>query len=176
MRSRRITSALRLAGAAGLAVLVALGALMLVPPLLGYERYVIEGGSMAGALPRGAIAYERLVPVDRLSTGDVITYTHAGSRITHRIVSITRDPAGRRVFRTKGDANAAPDPWRFTLPSARQPVVRFHVPLVGYVIAALSVRVLRMLLIGLPALAIGLLLLRGVWRDHRAAGAGAAAQ
>jgi signal peptidase len=158
MRSRRIASAL---GAAGLLGLVALGALMLVPPLLGYERYVITGGSMGDAVPRGSIAYERRVPVERLQVGDVITYVHRGERVTHRIASV--EPG--RVFRTKGDANAAPDPWRFTLPAGEQPVVRFHVPLAGYLIAALSIRWLRMLAIGLPALVIGLLLLRRAWRE-----------
>ena len=158
MRSRRIADAL---GAAGLLGLVALGALMLVPPLLGYERYVITGGSMGAAVPRGSIAYERRVPVEQLRVGDVITYVHRGERVTHRIVSVAPGP----VFRTKGDANAAPDPWRFTLPAGEQPVVHFHVPLAGYLIAALSIRWLRMLLIGLPALVIGLVLLRRAWRE-----------
>ncbi len=162
MRSRRVADAL---GAAGLAGLVALGALMLVPPLLGYERYVITGGSMGDAVPRGSIAYERRVPVDRLREGDVITYVHRGERVTHRIAAIEHAAGGRQVFRTKGDANAAPDPWRFTLPAGEQPVVRFHVPLAGYLIAALSIRWLRMLLIGLPALVIGLVLLRRAWRE-----------
>jgi hypothetical protein len=42
--------------AAALAGLLAIAGLMLVPPLLGYERYVIEGGSMGEAVPRGSIA------------------------------------------------------------------------------------------------------------------------
>ncbi len=41
--------------------------MMLVPPLLGYQRYVIEGGSMGGALPRGSIAYEEVVPATEQS-------------------------------------------------------------------------------------------------------------
>jgi len=158
MRFRRTARAV---GAAGLLGLVALAALMLVPPLAGYERYVITGGSMGDALPRGSIAYERRVPVERLRVGDVITYVHRGARVTHRIASVDPGP----VFRTKGDANPAADPWRFTLPADEQAVVRFHVPLAGYAIAALSVRWLRMLLIGLPALAIGLALLRRGWRE-----------
>jgi signal peptidase len=160
MRFRRIADGL---GAAGLLVLVALGALMLLPPLLGYERYVIAGGSMGDALPRGSIAYERRVPVEGLREGDVITYVHRGERLTHRIAAVGPGP----VFRTKGDANAAPDPWRFTLPAGEQPVVRFHVPLAGYLIAALSIRWVRMLVIGLPALVVGLLMLRRGWRELR---------
>jgi signal peptidase len=164
MRFRRITRSLRAAGAAGLVGLVALAALILAPPLLGYDRYVITGGSMGDAIPRGSIAYERLVPVDRLRVGDVITYVHEGARVTHRIVWIRH-----RMFRTKGDANAAADPWRFRLDAARQPVVRFHLPVAGYLIAALSVRGIRMLVIGLPALVIGLVVLSGAWRAPREA-------
>jgi len=132
------------------AVLVVGAALMLVPALLGFERYVITGGSMGEALPRGSIAYEERVPVDRLRPGDVITYTPPGrsSRVTHRIVAI--GPGGR--LRTKGDANRVADPWRFKLDGAEQAVLRFHVPLAGYAFAALSVRWVRMLVLGLPAL------------------------
>ena len=44
---------MRALATAGLAALVAAGSLMLVPALLGYQRYVITGGSMGDALPRG---------------------------------------------------------------------------------------------------------------------------
>ena len=134
--------------------LVAIAALMLVPALLGYERYVITGGSMGDAIPRGSLAYARTVPVERLRVGDVITYTPPGrgEPVTHRIVALG---AGAEV-RTKGDANRAADPWRSRLPGPRQAVVRFDVPLAGYAFAALSIRWVRMLVIGLPALAVAL--------------------
>jgi signal peptidase I len=134
--------------------LLLIAALMLVPPLFGYERYVIEGGSMGGAAPRGSIAYEEVVPTARIRVGDVITYRPpgAGRLITHRVVSIGRG----RVFRTKGDSNTAIDPWKFTLPSRTQARMVLSVPLAGYVLEALAVRPLRMAVIGGPALAIAL--------------------
>lgn len=146
-----------------LLVLVALSALMLVPALLGYDRYVVTGGSMGGAIPRGAIVYEERVAVSRLRPGDVITYTPPGrvARVTHRIVAI--GPGG--VMRTKGDANAAPDPWRFTPAGPVLPVVRFHVPVAGYAFAALGLRWVRIVVIGLPALLVGLWLLRAACRE-----------
>jgi signal peptidase len=104
-----------------------------------------------------------------LRAGDVITYVHDGARVTHRIVWTGRRRDGRRAFRTKGDANATPDPWRFTLPGDGQPVVRFRVPVAGYALAALSMRGVRMVVIGLPALAIAVVTLAGAWRP-RAAG------
>ena len=159
--------ALRFAGAAGLAGLVALGALMFAPAVAGYDRYVITGSSMGSTLPRGSVAYERAVPVADLRKGDVITYFHSGARVTHRIVSIGSDAHGRRLFRTRGDANRTPDPWRFTLDRRTQPVVRFHVPYAGFVLSALSMRPVRMAVIGVPALAVALLVLLGARRPPR---------
>lgn len=154
---------MRALATAGLAALVAAGALMFVPALLGYQRYVITGGSMGDALPRGSLAYEQAIRVGRLRVGDVITYVPPGGRgrVTHRIAWIGR----HGQIQTKGDANPSRDPWRLTLSRATQPVVRFHVPLLGYLFAALAVRLVRMLAIGLPALAIALISFGRVWRD-----------
>jgi signal peptidase I len=142
----------RLLPTAALLGLLSIAALMLIPPFLGYERYVIEGGSMGGAVPRGSIAYEEVVRTSHLHTGDVITYRPPGATrpITHRIVSISH----HRAFRTKGDANDAADPWAFTLPDETQARVAFHVPLAGYAIEALRVRAIRVALLGGPAAAI----------------------
>jgi signal peptidase I len=142
---------------AALLLLVALSALVLVPAALGYERYVITGGSMGRSLPRGSIAFERRVPVSALRVGDVITYTPPGrqERVTHRVVAI-----GGGALRTRGDANAATDPWRFRLSGAQQAVVRFHVPVAGFALAALAIRWVRMLVIGGPALLVAAAVLR----------------
>jgi signal peptidase I len=145
-----------------LAALVSASALMLVPALFGYERYVITGGSMGDSLPRGSIAYEQRAPVSELRPGDVITYTPPGraGRVTHRIVSI----GASGEVRTKGDANAAPDPWRFKLSGDEQAVLRFHVPFAGYAFAALGIRWVRMLVIGVPALLVAAAALAGLRR------------
>jgi signal peptidase I len=76
-----------------------------------------------------------------------------------------RDVRGGLVFRTKGDANPVADPWRFRLTRPEQARARFSVPYVGFVLAALGVRELRILLIGLPALLIGLGWAIVLWRD-----------
>ena len=143
---------------------------MLVPAALGYQRYVIVSDSMTGTYDRGSLVYDRVVPTAGLRVGDVITYEPprgAGpeGRVTHRIFSIGRDRQGRSVYRTKGDANAAPDPWEFTLNEGRQARVVLGVPYVGYAFAALSIRQVRMLVIGLPALLVAFSLLAGLWRE-----------
>jgi len=152
--------------ATGLALL--LGGVMFVPAVLGYERYVITGGSMTGTYDRGSVLFAKAVPPADLRVGDVITYDPPyggpGGLVTHRIVTIDeRD--GRRVYRTKGDANAAADPWEFTLPDPLQARAAFAVPYAGHLIGALSDRGTRMLVIGLPALLVALGVLAALWRD-----------
>ena len=111
------------------------------------------------------------MPVADLRVGDVITYTPPGhgARVTHRIVWTGRGADGGRAFRTRGDANASADPWRFELSGPTQARVVGHVPWAGYALSALSVRWVRMLVIGLPAALVALALLAGAWRDARAA-------
>jgi signal peptidase I len=154
----------------GLTALAALGLLMLVPALLGYQRYVIEGGSMGGGLPRGSIAYEEVVPTRQIRVGDVITYRPPGaaSLRTHRVVWIGRAGTGprERVYRTRGDANQASDRPTFTLPHPTQARVVMHVPLAGYAVAALSIRAVRMAVIGGPALAIAVVAFASIWRER----------
>ncbi|MFE6996655.1 signal peptidase I [Microbacterium sp. NPDC057659] len=163
-------------GLVAIGAVVAMGfvALMLVPGMLGMDRYVITGGSMSGTFERGTLVLERQVPVDDLRVGDVITYlppTDSGvtELVTHRIVDISEktDAAGGRVLRTKGDANASADPWTFTLAAAQQPRVEGWVPTVGWVFIALSLPGIRMLAIGVPAALIALLYLRDLLRGLR---------
>jgi signal peptidase len=156
------------------AACLALAGLMLLPGLLGYQRYVITSGSMTGAYDRGSVVFDDVVPVSDLRVGDAITYTPPpgsgpSGRITHRIVSIGSDQFGRQTLRTKGDANESADPWTFTLDGPTQARVAFHVPYVGYVLSALAIRQARMALIGLPALLIAFAVLAGFSRDVRKA-------
>jgi signal peptidase I len=129
---------------------------------MGWQRYVIVSGSMTGTYDRGSLVLDEVVPVSDLRTGDVITYTPpAGSGpeglVTHRIVSISAGKDFQRVFRTKGDANKSADPWTFTLAKSEQARVKVGIPYAGFVLAALSKRELRMLVVGLPALLIALM-------------------
>jgi signal peptidase I len=143
---------------------------VLVPALLGFQRYVITSGSMSGTYDRGSLVFDRVVPTSGLEPGDVITFRppRQAGLVTHRIASV-RVVRGQRVFTTKGDANRTADVWgAITLPE-RQARVAFHVPYIGYGIAALSDRRVRMLVIGPPALLIALSTLAGLWRDSGAA-------
>jgi signal peptidase I len=149
----------------GLALVLALA--VLVPALLGFQRYVITSGSMTGTYDRGSLVFDRVVPTSSLRAGDVITFRPPGQAglVTHRIASV-RVVGGRRVFTTKGDANRTADVWgAITLHGAQQARVAFHLPYLGFAIAALSDRRVRMLVIGLPALLIAIGTLSALWRD-----------
>src|SRR3954466_14363845 len=88
---RRLGGGLLTAGA------VALAAAVLVPALLGYQRYVITSGSMTGTYDRGPTFSHPAPPTRSLDVGDVITYAPpAGAGpaglVTHRIAAITPQP------------------------------------------------------------------------------------
>lgn len=150
-------------------VVVGCGAYLL-PSLMGYDRYVITGGSMSGSIEKGSVIFTESRPVAQLELGDVITYlppadSGVGTLVTHRITEIDRDEAGQLVMRTKGDANDAVDPWTFSLLAADQPVVAGSVPALGYPLIALADRTTRMMVIGIPAGAIALFALIELGRN-----------
>ena len=147
-----------------------LAATMLLPVAFGYQRYVITSGSMTGTYDQGSIVFDKTVPTSDLEVGDVITYSPPASSgetglITHRIYSIKNHGKDGFSYRTKGDANPTPDPWRFQLDQPTQATVAFAIPYLGYGIAALSVLPIRMIIIGLPALLIAIALIARMWRE-----------
>jgi signal peptidase len=157
--ARRVTGAV---GTLALVVVSLAAVAFVLPSALGFQRYVITGGSMTGTYDKGSVVFEREVPAADLEVGDVITYQPPAASgvttlVTHRVIAITHDEQGRRVLRTQGDANPDPDPWRFSLTSEQQPVVAFSVPYVGNALIALADRGTRMLVIGLPAGLVALL-------------------
>ena len=160
------------------AVLVAL--LMLVPSLLGYQRYVIESGSMEPELPVGSVVYSEATDSEDLNVGDIITFEppreyEVDEVVTHRIFSIERPKPNTqradgglepgRVFTTKGDANEHPDPWRFVLDDDEAALEKAHLPYLGYIYLALAIPVVRLLVIVIPAILIAVLTAVSVWRS-----------
>lgn len=151
-------------GASTLVLLLGIvaGLAWLAPSLLGYDRYVITGGSMSGTFDKGSVVFGREVPVGELEVGDVITYlppADSGTHqlVTHRIIAIGQAEDGERLFRTQGDANPDPDPWKFELQQDTVPVDTWSVPLVGHWVIALADPDTRRLLLGIPAALIALL-------------------
>jgi signal peptidase len=165
------------ASTVGLVLVLTLALLMLLPSLLGYHRYVIVSGSMEPTIPTGSVVYDKDIPVADLVVGDVITFVPPPefaitSPVTHRIFEIAEAPdaqkdeaAAGRTFRTKGDANEDPDPWKMVLQHPTQDRVEQHLPYVGYVYLWLSKRWVQLLVIGLPALLIAIIICRALWSE-----------
>lgn len=111
---------------------------VLLPIGLGLERYVVTGDSMAPALGRGTVVFERVVPVSDIRVGDVVTYPHPTAAdpaavVTHRVVAIRPDG-----LLTKGDGVQQRDPWVVRPAGASLSRVAFSVPLVGWVYLAVE--------------------------------------
>lgn len=133
------------------------GVALLLPSLLGFQRYVITGTSMTGTIDRGSLVFEEVVPVADLQVGDIITYTPpvqsgVDHPVTHRIVSIHK-----HEYRTKGDAVPQRDPWKFQLQQSEQAREKFSVPYVGYVFLWVQDRQTRLWTVTLPAALITLM-------------------
>ena len=60
--------------AIGLVVLVPVVLLVLLPAVLGFERYVVTDRAMDGSVSRGSVVLAREVPPTDLRVGDVISF------------------------------------------------------------------------------------------------------
>lgn len=105
----------RFVGWLGSLVLLAAVALALavavVPAAAGGSALTVLSPSMTPTYPVGTLVVIRPRPVDTIRIGDVVSFTDrdpatgATRTVTHRVVAAEPGPQ----FRTKGDANPAPD-------------------------------------------------------------------
>ena len=143
-------------------------AVTFLPGLMGYQRYVLTGGSMEPTIHRGSLVFDEVVPVSQLRKGDVITYVPPGhiQPVTHRIISVKHPKkATGPVFRTQGDNNAAADMRPFQLNRPTQARYRLAVPYLGWLFIALGTPQLRIILLVVPALLIALAMVARLWRE-----------
>lgn len=148
---------------------VALGvvAVTVGPKLLPYQALVVRSGSMAPTIPTGSIVFYRKIAASKVKVGDVIVFSRPGDpteKVTHRVYRIGTDTTGK-YFTTKGDANGVPDDWQ--IPAVGTGWVSFfHLPYIGYALVDLQSTLGRLLLLVIPALALGLITLFEIWRDR----------
>lgn len=133
---------------------VALAVVLALPSAIGAEAsYVVLSDSMEPSISAGDVVVVRSVDTATLSTGDIVAFrtgaSEGPSRITHRIVGVEQTDDGR-MFRTKGDANEAPDS-QLVAPENVIGSVWFHIPLVGRLVAFAGTSVGTFLLVVLPA-------------------------
>jgi len=171
----RPTTALGWAGRIGswlvlvVATVIAVGLLAITvgPKFLPYEALVVRSGSMAPAIPTGSIVFYGKKAADKVKVGDIIVFNRPGvanEKVTHRVFKIGHSDTGRYAI-TKGDANGTPDDWQVPLQGTGW-VASFHVPVIGYALVDLESTIGRLLLLVIPALALGAITLYEIWRDR----------
>ena len=156
-------------GLIGLAVLT-FAFLAVGPHVLGYRTMTMLTGSMAPEINPGDVTIVTPIKVSDVTEGMVITYHRPiedHSLVTHRVISVQKAADGTVTVQTKGDANAAADPWTATLKGDTAYQVRGVVPVLGHVIEAPRAPIVaQVLLYGAPTLLVGWLLLT-IWRPAR---------
>jgi hypothetical protein len=117
--------------ALGLLVLVPVVLLVLLPAVLGLDRYVVTDQAMDGSLARGSVVLAREVPPSDLRVGDVITFTRpdldSDELVVRRIVGLDEG-----VATTRADTASASDPWTLPLTDTDYARVSVGVPWMGY--------------------------------------------
>jgi len=145
-------------------------ALAVVPRAFGYSVLVVNGGSMADAMPNGSLVIARWLPGEDVSVGDVIlvredSVTGGAAPKIHRIVSKQID-GPRILVRTKGDANDAPDPREFILPR-RVVTPALTVPYAGRVAGLMATPRGWVFFILLPAILAAAAAIHAIWFPAR---------
>jgi signal peptidase len=164
----RVTTAL----VAGAVVTLAVGYAALLAA--GFKPVAVYSGSMRPTLGVGSLAVDRVIPAGSVRVGDVITFNDPyikGRLVTHRVAKIV--PTKHDLaYRTKGDANAARDPWAIRL-NDRVGKVAFDVPLAGYLLYYAHTREIRVVPLLVFAVIVLFGILRRIWRSEPARPAGA---
>lgn len=147
----------RLLGASGLAAAVAITAAftaMALLPTIGMRTMIVLSGSMEPAFGAGDAVVVQQTDAADVRVGDMIAFTGYGTDqlTTHRVISL-HDVAGDLHFRTQGDAN--PDPDVNLAPAAGlHGRVRMVLPHAGSILATMTGRWGKLVVLGLPALAL----------------------
>ena len=131
---RCITGIVRfVAIAVTIAALLLLG-IMVLPRIFGFYPYVILSSSMEPTIPAGAVAFAD-TKEDLVKPGDIIAFSHPEDPeivVVHRVIGVSETG-----YRTKGDANEAPDGEEIPKEGLIG-VNRFHIPWIGYVVQWLT--------------------------------------
>ena len=102
--------------------------------LFKYQPIAVLSGSMSPTFNRGdAVVVNKLTTREKgeLKKGDIIQYVSGTKYVVHRIVDITNDERGNKLFITKGDHNNTVDADKVALENVKGKV-SFIIPLIGY--------------------------------------------
>ena len=158
---RAIRVLLALPAAFGLTLLLAIS----LPMLFGCRSLVVMSGSMEPGIATGSVVVVKRIPAAEMAVGDVVSFhsPETGRILTHRVQAVA---AGEGVIevQTRGDANTGTESWAIE-PTGTVGRLVFEIPYLGYALAPLQGVLPRLLLVVMPALALGVVLLASIWRD-----------
>jgi signal peptidase len=162
MDALRLAANLLGAVLAGFVLVVLLAAT--VPMAFGDRTFVVRSGSMTPAIRTGDVVAVRGIPAATARVGDIVTFDNHGKFTSHRVRSIVAR-GNKLAFVTQGDANTGQERWQVATNGTIGRVVD-RVPMLGFVVVQVRSTVGQLLLIVLPALALGLLVLRRIWHTE----------
>jgi len=168
---RRLSGWLLRAGATGvLVVLIAFLGLAAVPRLAGYQTLTVQSASMTGTASVGSLVVARPLSADEVQVGDVVlvrkeTDGVVAAPVLHRVIEL-QHRGGRVVVRTKGDANAQPDPTPYVLTGETMTPV-LVVPQAGRWLAFARTPLGWTTIVAIPATLLLWLQLKSIWFPRR---------
>lgn len=142
------------------------------PRLLHYRTATMLTASMAPSIHPGDVIVDTPLALSDVRVGQVLTYhipVDDHRIVSHRVIEVRRPGPGIVNIRTRGDANAAPDPWTATLSGDTVWQVRAVVPRVGTAIRALRIPLVHTVLTAAVPVLVLCWLLLGIWRPAKPA-------
>lgn len=119
-----------------LVVTTALVLALIGVPLIGRAQpYTVLTESMRPTYPPGTLVVVRDGDMNRLATGEVITYQLRSGEpevVSHRIIASAQNSTGGRTYVTQGDNNPQPDQ-NPVKPEQIRGTVWYSIPYLGYV-------------------------------------------
>ncbi len=149
--------------AAALFLLLAVG-----PHVLGYRTAGMLTGSMAPGINPGDVVIDTPLAADRMRVGMIITYhipIDDHRVVSHRVIAVHTAANGVISFNTKGDANAAADPWTAVVQGNTVWQVRTVVPKLNTYIRLLRQTIAKPWFVSVVPIAVAAWLIVGLWRD-----------
>lgn len=110
-------------------LLIIISVSVYIAPHLGWSVNTVSSGSMEPALRTGSLVIAGPAKPEEIVAGDIIVFRQEyGSMITHRVTGIDEEPL--LSFRTQGDANLNPDPFKVPAQNLAGKVL-LHIPSAG---------------------------------------------
>jgi signal peptidase I len=145
-------------------LIVVLAATAMVLDLLRFT--VVDSGSMRPELNPGDVVVLRSEAPSQMAVGQIVAFHPPGEphlTVVHRVRAIRRTSRGI-IFRTKGDANNAFDPWRAKIAGDIVWRETMKIPWLGYLVVWSQRPAIRMAVLGLLIGVLVILVLGWIWR------------